>query len=403
MAGALEGVRVLELTRVGPGAFCTMMLGDMGAEVLKIENPPGGTARGTGISPGPEEHRRLATSFTNRNKRSVTLNLKSAEGRQILHALAAEYDVLVEGFRPGVMARLGGDYETLREINPGLVYCSLSGYGQSGPYRDYPAHDLNFLALGGVLNLLGESGRNPDIPLNLVADYAGASMHGFAGILLALLARERTGRGQYVDISYLDTTVSLFAATPNVRDYLTEGSGAGRGEGVFCGGFAYYGIYPTADDKTITIACTEPWLWENFCDTVGKPGLKSCAMQPEDFRRAPPPQHAQARQELKAVFQTRTRDEWFYLLADANVCVGPSYDIGEVFEDPQVRHRQMALDLEHPETGPVTQAGIAIKLSDTPGGFRSFAPALGADTDAVLASLGYDAQATADLRQKGVV
>jgi crotonobetainyl-CoA:carnitine CoA-transferase CaiB-like acyl-CoA transferase len=152
MAGALDGIKVLELTRVGPGAFCTMMLADMGAEVLKIEAPPSGKLAGSGASPGPEEARKLATNFTNRNKKSMTLNLKDPAGQAVLHELAKEFDVLVEGFRPGVMKRLGGDYETLRALNPRLIYCSLSGYGQDGPYRDYPAHDINYLSLAGVLN-----------------------------------------------------------------------------------------------------------------------------------------------------------------------------------------------------------------------------------------------------------
>src|SRR5436190_10679393 len=175
MAGALDCIKILELTRVGPGAFCTMMLADMGAEVLKIEPPPSGKLAGSGASPGPDQARKLATSFTNRNKKSLTLNLKDPAGQAVLQDLAKSYDVLVEGFRPGVMKRLGGDYETLSKLNPRLVYCSLSGYGQDGPYRDLPGHDINYLSIAGVLGLIGEKDRPPAIPLNLVADYAGAS------------------------------------------------------------------------------------------------------------------------------------------------------------------------------------------------------------------------------------
>ena len=300
MAGPLDGVRVLELTRVGPGAFCTMMLADMGADVLKIEPPPTGALRGSGASPGPDEARTLATSFTNRNKRSLTLNLKSPDGQEILHGLVREHDVLVEGFRPGVMDRLGGGYERLSELNPRLVYCALSGFGQDGPYRDRPAHDLNFLALGGVLDLIGEPDGDPAIPLNIIADYAGASMHGFAGVLLALYARERTGRGQLVDVSYLDTTISLLAATPVVRDWFADGEIPGRGKGVFAGRHAYYGTYRTRDGKQITVGCTEPWLWNNFCDAVGRPHLKECGMKMGDFSRPANEAHAAAREELEA-------------------------------------------------------------------------------------------------------
>src|SRR5256885_13335427 len=209
--GVLDGIRILELARVAPAELPAMMLADMGAEVLKIETPEPGRAT------SDEWVRRTIHTFVNRNKRSMTLNMKSPEGQAVFRKLAATADVLVEGCRPGVMKRLGADYETLHQLNPRLVYCSLSGFGQDGPYRDYPAHDMNYLSLAGVLNLIGEPDRKPVIPLNLVADYAGASLHGAPGIMLALFARERTGRGQHVDVSPLGTTVSLPAGTPNMR------------------------------------------------------------------------------------------------------------------------------------------------------------------------------------------
>ncbi|MCZ6872043.1 MAG: CaiB/BaiF CoA-transferase family protein, partial [bacterium] len=256
MAGPLQGTKILELVRVAPGAFCTMMLADMGADVLKIETP---TVAPTSGPPedASEQARRAAFSFVNRNKRSIAINLKHAEGRKLLHELASDADVVVEGFRPGVMARLGGDYETLSKINPRLIYCSLSGFGQNGPYRDLPGHDINYLSLGGVLNLIGEPDRPPSIPLNIVADYAGASMHGAVGILLAILARQQTGRGQLVDVSYLDTTISLLAATPVVRDLFFNGSTCRRGEGALGGSYPYYTTYETADHKLISVGCTE--------------------------------------------------------------------------------------------------------------------------------------------------
>src|SRR5262249_16122959 len=191
--GVLDGIKILELARVAPGELCTMLLADMGAEVLKIETPdPKGP-------PAAEEARRAAFAFVNRNKRSMTLNLKSPDGQAIFTKLARTADVIVEGFRPGVMKRLGGDYDTVRALNPRIVYCSLSGFGQDGPYRDYPAHDMNYLSMAGVLGLIGEADRKPAIPLNIIADYAGASLHGALGIALALYGREKTGRGQHVD------------------------------------------------------------------------------------------------------------------------------------------------------------------------------------------------------------
>jgi alpha-methylacyl-CoA racemase len=403
MPGALDGIKILELTRVGPGAFCTMMLADMGAEVLKIEAPPSGKLAGSGASPKPEDARKLATSFTNRNKKSMTLNLKDPAGQAILRELVKSYDVLVEGFRPGVMQRLGGDYETLKKLNPRLVYCALSGYGQDGPYRDYPAHDLNYLSLAGVANLIGSPEGPPAIPLNIVADYAGATMHGVAGIMFALFARERTGEGQFVDVSYLDTTISLLAATPNVRDYFADDVTTARGKGIFGGEYAYYGFYETKDRKMISIGCTEPWLWENLCDAIDRPDLKDCRMKPVDFSAPVTERHGYARAELQSLFLTKTRDQWFDLLTKADVCIGKVYDVPEVFQDPQVRHRQMAVDLDHPVAGKVTQAGIAVKLSGTPGSIRSFAPALGQNTEEVLGALGYSAARIAELREKRVV
>jgi crotonobetainyl-CoA:carnitine CoA-transferase CaiB-like acyl-CoA transferase len=403
MAGALDGIKILELTRVGPGAFCTMMLADMGAEVLKIEAPPSGKLAGSGASPKPEDARKLATSFTNRNKKSMTLNLKDPAGQAILQELAKSYDVLVEGFRPGVMQRLGGDYETLKKLNPRLIYCALSGYGQDGPYRDYPAHDLNYLSLAGVANLIGQPEGPPAIPLNIVADYAGASMHGVAGIMFALFARERTGKGQFVDVSYLDTTISLLAATPNARDYFADDVMPARGKGLFGGGYAYYGFYETKDRKMITIGCTEPWLWENLCDAINRPDLKDCGMKAGDFSGYTTERHTYARAELQTLFLTKTREEWFDILTKADVCVGKVYDVPEVFQDPQVRHRQMAVELDHPVAGKVTHAGVAVKLSNTPGSIRSFAPALGENTEDVLRGIGYSAAKIAELREKRVV
>jgi crotonobetainyl-CoA:carnitine CoA-transferase CaiB-like acyl-CoA transferase len=228
-------------------------------------------------------------------------------------------------------------------------------------------------------------------------------MHGVTGIMFALFARERTGKGQLVDVSYLDTTISLLAATPNVRDYFSEGTIPGRGKGVFGGGFAYYSVYNTKDHKQLSIGCTEPWLWNNLCDTLERPEWKDCGMKTGDFSQTTTERHQQVRQELQAVLMTKTRDEWYDLLAKADVCVGKVYDVPEVFADPHVRHRQMAVELDHPQAGKVTQAGVAIKLSDTPGSIRSFAPSIGEHTEAVLSNLGYSADKIAELREKHVV
>jgi len=395
--GVLDGIKILELARVPPAELPGMLLADMGAEVLKIETPDAERPQ------GEEWVRRTIFAFTNRNKRSMTLNMKSAEGQAIFRTLAATADVLVEGFRPGVMKRLGADYETLAKANPRLVYCSLSGFGQDGPYRDRPAHDMNYLSLAGVLGLIGEADRKPAIPLNLVADYAGASLHGALGIMLALFARERTGRGQHVDVAYLDTSVSLLAATPNMRFFFSDGLAPRRGEGFLGGSYPYYAIYETRDGKLLTIGCTEPWLWENFCKAIGRPDFTRFARRQDQFVRAANAEEEAARREIEAIIRTRDRDDWYEFLVKADVCVGKVYDVEEMVRDPQINHRQMIVDTQHPTHGRVREVGIAIKLSDTPGTIRHAAPMPSEHTDAVLQGLGMSAAEIAKLREKGVV
>ncbi len=395
--GALDGIKVLELARVPPAELPGMMLADMGADVLKIETPDADRPRGV------DAERRSAFAFVNRNKRSLTLNLKAPESQAIFQRLATGADVLVEGFRPGVMKRLGADYETLRALNPRIVYCSLSGFGQDGPYRDFPAHDLNYISLAGVLGLIGERDRRPVIPLNLIADYAGASLHGALGIVLALFARERTGRGQHVDVSYLDTTISLLAATPNMRFFFSDGVAPRRGEGFLGGSYPYYAIYETRDGKLLTIGCTEPWLWENFCKAIGRPDFVRFARKHDQFVRAANAEEVKAREEIEAVIRTKNRDEWYELLVKADVCVGKVYEPEEMVQDPQVQARDMIVEMKHPTLGTIKEFGIPIKLSGTPGTVRTPAPYAGEHTEAVLREMGMSAADIKALRGKKIV
>src|SRR5262245_37793893 len=395
--GVLDGIKILELARVAPGEFCTMMLADMGADVLKIETPEPGPV------PEAEAARRAAFSFVNRNKRSLALNLKAAEGQAIFQRLATTADVIVEGFRPGVTKRLGADYESIAAINPRIVYCSLSGFGQNGPYRDYPAHDANYLSLAAVLGLIGEPDRKPVFPLNIVADYAGASMHGALGVMFALFARERTGRGQHVDVSYLDTSVALLAATPNMRFFWSDGLAPKRGEGFLGGSYPYYALYETKDGKLITISCTEPWLWANFCKAIDRPEFVKFARQPDQFVRAANADEDRCRQEVAAIIATRTRDEWYDYLVKADVCVGKVYDPEEMVADPQVQARDMIVEVHHPQHGAVKQFGQPIKLSATPAAIRTAAPTAGEHTDQVLKELGLGAAEIDAMRKKHIV
>src|SRR5499426_4631433 len=395
--GVLDGISVLEVARVPPAEMPGMFLADMGADVLKIETP------GLEHTDDPDAQRRAAFAFVNRNKRSMALNMKAPEGQEIFRRLATNADVIVEGFRPGVMKRLGADYETIRALNARIVYCSLSGFGQSGPAAGYPAHDLNYLSLAAVLGLIGERDRKPAIPLNLVADYAGASLHGALGIMLALFARERTGRGQLVDVSYLDTTLSLLAATPNMRFFFSDGLAPRRGAGFLGGSYPYYAIYETRDEKLLTIGCTEPWLWENFCKAIGRPDFARFARKPDQFVRAANTEEEAARREIEAVIRTRDRDDWYAFLVKHDVCVGKVYEIEEMVRDPQINHRGMIVDVEHPTHGRVRQFGVAIKLSDTPGSVRTAAPLSGEHTEAILKDLGLSAEEIAGMRQRKVI
>ncbi len=392
MTDALQGVTVLEVSGASPGSFCTMLLACMGAEVLKIEPPAA-------------DKRSVASAYLDRNKKSLGLDLDSAAGQEILHQLAGRADVLVESFRPGVMQRHNADYPTLSRINPRLIYCSLSGYGQTGPYRDLPGADVTYLAMSGVLDLIGEADRPPAIPLNLIADYGGAAMHGAVGVLLALYARGNSGRGQHVDVSHLDATLSMLAATPLMVPFFDGGVLPRRGQGPYSGRYAFYTTYETQDGKLLSVGSSEPWLWSNLCEALGRPDLSKYSRGPEHLTRGPTPEEAQVREDLQAVFRRRSRDDWLAYLADKNVCVSAVNTLSEVFEDPQVQHRGMLVQHEGSsgEGQLDRQVGMGIKLSDTPGRFRHLAPQPGQHTDEILSSLGYGESDLKTLREQHVV
>lgn len=396
---ALEGIKVLDLTWQGPGPFCTMMLGDLGADIIKVGPSAGAEARQTVRGRGRRE---IAHDAVNRNKKSILLNLKSEAGQKIFQQLAEGADVIVEGFRPGVTKRLGIDYETIGGINPRIVYCSVTGYGQDGPYRDLPGHDINYIAFAGALNLIGEADRSPVVPLNIVADYGAGGKDAVIGIVSALLARNQTGRGQYIDISLTDSVLSLM--TESVLDtYFATGISIKRGEHDLGGAYPYYTIYQTKDGKFITIGCLEPWLWANLCRAIGKEEFIPFSFIRDRYPRSADDQKTKEIHDyLKRLFLTKPRDEWFEFFRTKDVPVGKVNSLDEVFADPQVQHRRMVMELEHPTEGKVRQVGIAIKLSDTPGEVRSFPPLLGQHTDEILSGLGYSQQKIAELRREGV-
>lgn len=401
----LEGVRVLDLTRQGPGPFCTMILGDMGAEVVKIEAPPALGARQAGLlqSPTGEKGRRDAIyNAHNRNKKSIALNLRVEEGRQIFYKLSEKTDVIVEAFRPGVVNRLGIDYEAMKKINPKVIYCSITAYGQDGPYRGLPAHDVNCISMAGALNLIGDMNDKPVIPLNLLADFGGGGSNAVIGILSAIIAREKTGNGQYIDISLTDSVISLL--TFEAGDYFQHGVVLKRGEHVVGGAYPYYNVYETSDEKYITIGCMEPWLWENLCRAIGREDFIPFHLEAEHRLHKPEGKEwDEISSSLRQLFLTKTRDEWFGILSKKDAPAGKVYSMDEVFTDPQVLHRKMVIEVEHPTEGMVKQVGISIKLSETPGTVRRLSPLLGEHTKEILTALGYGNEKINELLQEGII
>lgn len=375
----LGNIKTLDLSRQLPGPFCSALLADLGADVLAIANPK--DPLGTGIP------------FLARNKRSMTLNLKHAAGVDILRRLASETDVVLEGYRPGVPARLGIDYETLRVRNPRLIYCSISGYGQDGPYRDRVGHDINYIGYAGVLNFIGAAGGPPVVPGVQIADIAGGGLMAAVGILAAVIAREQTGRGQFVDVSMLDGTVSCNAY--HVLMYLLTGRLPQRGGEQLTGRYPCYAVYETRDGRHVTVGAFEPHFWATLCRHFGR----------EDFIE-PQWDEGAKREEMfaffRAAFRRKTLTEWMHELADEPICFGPVNTLDETFADPQLRHRQMLVEMDGP-TGRSVVIGTPIKLSETPASLRTPPPVFGAHTDAVLAALGYSAAEIAALRAQGVV
>ncbi len=390
----LDGIRVLDLSRMAPGPFCSMLLGDMGADVLLIEALGSRLEFGAADGSGQEKAKRAAAyNAMGRNKKSMMLDLKTAEGRDILHKLAASADVVMEGFRPGVVKRLGADYDTLRQINDRIIYCSLSGYGQDGPYVGLVGHDINYISIGGALGMLGAPDRPPAIPLNIIADLAGGGLMAAYGILLALVARERTGKGQYVDIALSDGVIQFLAMA--ATEYFSSGRVSKRGEHMLMGAQPNYSVYQCRDGGWISLGSLEPHFWANLCKTMGREDL----IEHENNQAKWP----EIRQFFTEKFRTRNRDEWFATLQETDICAAPVYDLDEVFTDPHNLHRKMVVEIDSPGMGKVKQVGIAVKLSETPGAVRRTAPLPGQDTDEVLKSLGYDGKGIEALKKSGAV
>ncbi|MDY0068104.1 MAG: CaiB/BaiF CoA-transferase family protein [Steroidobacteraceae bacterium] len=392
MSAAFDGLKVLDLTRLLPGAFCTQLLADYGADVLKIEQPGAGDYNRQFAPLAKKE----SGSFLllNRNKRSLTLNLKAPQGRAIFRKLAREADVVVEGFRPGVMDRLELGYDVLKADNPRLVYCAISGFGQDGPYANKTGHDLNYLGYAGALPLFGTPQTGPIVPGLSIADVGGGSLMAAFGILAALNAREKTGAGQFVDVSMTDGLVAWLCY--HAADYLFGGVEPRGGVQHFIGGAPCYNVYRCSDDRHIALGIIEEHFWSNFCDLIDRADYKS---QQWPVGEAAERQFAHLRQ----VFAGAPSTYWVETLAARDIPVSPVNTMEEAFKDPQLAHREMLQHIEHPVEGRIPQLGFPIKFSGTPGSFRTPPPTLGQHTKEVLAALNYDDEAIAALAKAGVI
>jgi len=396
MSGALpfDGLKVLDLSRLLPGGFCTLLLADFGADVIKVED----TGMGDYIRWTPPQFEGAEPSAAgslflslNRNKRSVRLDLKSEAGRDVFLRLVRDADVLVESFRPGVMDRLGVGYERLRAENPGLVYCAITGYGQTGPYTHRSGHDLNYLGLNGLLSLTGDADGPPVSAAGQIADLGGGALMGAFGILTALRERDRSGEGQFVDVSMFDGALSWLAMVA-ARVFAAEDRPR-RGHEMLAGSLVCYRPYRCADGW-VTLGALEPKFFQAWCEGVGRPDLVGSQFQ------AP---GSDAHHEIEQVFLSRTRDEWQAFADEHDCCVEPVLEVEEALASELVRAREMVLEFEQPGAGTVRGLGMPVKLSRTPGAVRSGGPSLGADTADVLRESGFDEDEIAALMESGAV
>ena len=352
--GALNNLKVLDFSTLLPGPFATMMLADMGAEVLRIESPT-----------RPDMTRQLPPfvgdvsakhATLNRNKRAITLDLKNAHAIELVKAMVQDYDILIEQFRPGVMDRLGLGYEELKEINPGLIYCSITGYGQTGPYRDRAGHDNNYLSVSGVNGYSGRDGELPALMGTQIADIACGSLHGVIGVLAAVNHRHCTGEGQYVDISMTDAAFSL-----NIMygtDYLASGAEPSPGKELLNGG-SFYDYYETADGRHISVGSLEPHFFERLCTTLGGEELLS-----QGSKQDPARQRA-FKQTLQGIIKEKTLKEWSEIFADKDACVEPVLKFSEACRNEQVQAREMLVSVPSGNGSNLKQIAHPIKMSNS--------------------------------------
>ncbi len=406
MSLPLEGIRVLDLSRLLPGGFCSLLLADFGADVVKVED----TGMGDYIRWSPPfyegAHKTAASALflsLNRNKRSIRLDLKSEGGREALLRLVREYDVVLESFRPGVLDRLGVGYERMREQNPGIVYCAISGYGQDGPKRGASGHDMNYLGLVGLLGLTGEhrggAGGAPIQSAGQIADLGGGALMAAFGIMAALrerdgsAARPGSGEGQLVDVSMTDGALSWLAMV--AAAYFAEDMVPRRGDLPLAGSLICYRPYECADGW-VSLGALEPKFWQAWCRGVGREELIAAQFEHPG---------SEAHRKVQEIFKARTREEWEAFAREHDCCLEPILELDEALSSELVREREMVVEIDQPGAErPVRQLGVPVKLTRTPGEHaRLPGPALGEHTEEVLLAAGYSREQVAELLDSGAV
>ncbi len=377
--GALTGIKVVDMSRLLPGPYCSMILADHGAEVIAVE-----------------DRRFMADAMyfkdLYRNKRHISLNLKAAEGLEIFWALVEGADVILEGFRPGVVERLGVDYHTVKKRNPGIIYCAITGYGQTGPLRQRAGHDVNYLSTAGVLDLIGENGKPPAIPGVQIADIAGG-MNGVIGILLALAARGKSGQGQYIDISMTDSLLGFMTLPVHFSQH--SENGFKRSETLLSHRYACYNTYETADGRYLAIGAVERRFWQNLCAHLQLPEYEE--LQYDEDRRQ------EITTCLRGIFKGKSLDQWDAELSGTEVCHSAISTIEEVLDSPLFAERGMVSVYPQENGRSLKTLGIPVKMGETPGSLRTLPVGFGENTREVLRELGYSEAAITDYQARGIV